>query len=177
MGYVLLGLAALGEIGMTGAVLQMFTHGTITGLLFALVGLVYDKTHTRQIPELRGLAHRMPFVATVFGMAALASLGLPTMSGFVAEFLVFVGTYPVFGVHTVLGAAGVVLAAAYMLWVVERSFFRTVSRHLHDVRDATLAERVPLAVLVASIMVVGLWPRAVTDVIRAGLLPIIERLG
>ena len=177
MGYVLLGLAALGEVGMTGAVLQMFTHGTITGLLFALVGLVYDKTHTRQIPELRGLAHRMPFVATVFGIAALASLGLPTMSGFVAEFLVFAGTYPAFGAYTVLGTAGVVLAAAYMLWVVERSFFQTTSRHLHEVRDATLLERVAPAALVASIMVVGLWPRVLLDVIKTGLGPILARLG
>lgn len=173
MGYVLLGIAALGEVGLTGAVLQMFTHGTITGLLFAVVGLVYDKTHTRQIPELRGLAHRMPFVATVFVIAALASLGLPTMSGFVAEFLVFVGSYPAFGAYTVLGAAGIVLAAGYMLWVVERSFFREPLRHLAEVRDATWLERAPLVALVGSIMVVGIWPRVILDVIKAGVAPIV----
>jgi len=175
MGYVLLGIAALGEVGMTGAVLQMVTHGTITGLLFALVGLVYDKTHTRQIPELRGLAHRMPFIGTVFVVAALASLGLPTMSGFVAEFLVFVGTYPAFGLYTVLGAAGIVLAAGYMLWVVERSFFQTPLQHLREVGDATWLERVPLVALVGSVMLVGIWPGIVTDVIRVGLAPILGR--
>ncbi|MBI2885580.1 MAG: NADH-quinone oxidoreductase subunit M [Chloroflexi bacterium] len=177
MGYVLLGIAALGEVGLTGAVLQMVTHGTITGLLFALVGLVYDKTHTRQIPELGGLAHRMPFIATVFMIAGLASLGLPTMSGFASEFLVFVGTFPVFGWYTLLGASGIVLTAGYILWMLERSFFRGPLARFDHVGDATLLERVPLVVLVATIMIVGLWPRAVTDVIRAGLQPILSRLG
>ena len=177
MGYVLLGISALGEVGMTGAVLQMFTHGTITALLFALVGLIYDKAHTRQIPELRGLSHRMPFISTAFVVAGLASLGLPSMSGFVAEFLVFVGTFPVFGVYTVLGVIGIVLTAGYILWVVERSFSQPLGRRLEHVTDATWIEKVPLVALVATIMVVGLWPRAITDVIKTGIAPILSRFG
>ena len=175
MGYVLLGVSALGEIGLTGAVLQMFTHGTITGLLFALVGLVYDKTHTRQIPELRGLAHRMPFIAAVFAIAGLASLGLPSTSGFVAEVLVFIGTYPVFGFYSVLGVFGIVLTAGYILWTLERSFFREPDSRLEHVGDATWLERVPLAALVLVIMLVGLWPRVLTDVIKVGIIPILNR--
>ncbi len=175
MGYVLLGISALGEVGMTGAVLQMFTHGTITGLLFALVGLIYDKAHTRQIPDLRGLAHRMPFAATIFGIAALAALGLPSLSGFVAEFLIFVGTFPVFGLYTLLGVFGVLLSAGYMLWTAERSFFQTVSPRVSHLEDATLLERVPLAVLVATILVVGLFPKVLLDVIKVGILPILSR--
>ncbi len=127
MGYVLLGVAALGQVGLTGAALQMFTHGTITALLFVMVGLVYDRTHTRQIADLGGLAHYMPIAATVFVIAGLASLGLPTMSGFVAELLVFLGSFdalrsaddrrglrhPALGrLHPLDGAAGVLRAAA-----------------------------------------------------------------
>ena len=119
----------------------------------------------------------MPLVATVFVIAALASLGLPTMSGFAAEFLVFVGAYPAFGVYTVLGAAGLVLAAGYMLWVVERVLFREPQRHLGEVRDATWLERAPLVALSGSIFVVGLWPGVLTDVIKVGLAPILSRLG
>src|SRR5205814_6539931 len=89
MGYVILGASALTPIGMQGAVFQMFTHGTITGLLFIMVGLVYDRVHTRQIGALGGLAPRMPFIATTFVVAGLASLGLPGLSGFVSELLVF----------------------------------------------------------------------------------------
>src|SRR5205814_7252540 len=87
MGYVLLGVCTLGQVGLTGASLQMFTHGTITALLFVMVGLIYDRTHTRQIRDLAGLAHVMPIAATVFVLAGRASLALPTMSASVAELL------------------------------------------------------------------------------------------
>ena len=117
----------------------------------------------------------MPFVGSVFVIAALASLGLPPLSGFVAEFLIFAGSFSVFTVYTVLGAAGIVLAAGYMLWVVERSFFQTPGRHLHDVLDATWLERVPLAALVGAIVFVGLWPSALTDIIKVGLAPILSK--
>jgi NADH-quinone oxidoreductase subunit M len=91
MGYVLLGVSALGAVGLTGAALQMFTHGTITGLLFVMVGLVYDRTHTREISQMSGLMHRMPLIGVVFIIAGLASLGLPGLSGFVAEITTFLG--------------------------------------------------------------------------------------
>jgi NADH-quinone oxidoreductase subunit M len=95
MGYVVLGASALTPLALQGAVFQMFTHGTITALLFTMVGLVYDRTHTREIAALGGLASRMPFVAIGFVVAAFASLGLPGLSGFVSEFLVFIGAFPV----------------------------------------------------------------------------------
>src|SRR5207244_9588742 len=108
MGYVILGASALSPIGLQGAVFQMFTHGTITGLLFMMVGLVYDRTHTREISDLGGLAARMPFITVVFVVAGLASLGLPGLSGFVSEFLVFLGSFPVWRVATVLAVFTVV---------------------------------------------------------------------
>jgi NADH-quinone oxidoreductase subunit M len=177
MGYVLLGVAALGETALTGAALQMVTHGLITGLLFAAVGLVYDKAHTRQIPDLQGLAHRMPFVALAFVVAGLASLGLPGMGGFVAEFMVFTGSFGVFGVYTVLAVLGIVLSAGYILWTAERCFFRTLPHRWERLEDAGAIERIPLLVLMAAIFLIGLWPSLVTDVLKAGIAPILGRLG
>jgi NADH-quinone oxidoreductase subunit M len=177
MGYVLLGISALSPMGLTGASLQMFTHGTITGLLFALVGLVYDKTHTRQIPDLGGLAHRMPRIAVIFVIAGLASLGLPSMSGFVAELLVFLGTFPVWRVAAIVGALGVVLTAGYILWMLQRVFFGPPLTRWERVGDAIAIETVPLVCLVAAIMIIGIYPAIITDVIKSGLGPILLRLG
>ena len=114
----------LGQVGLTGAALQMFTHGTITGLLFVMVGLIYDRTHTREIASLGGLAHHMPLTATVFVIAGLASLGLPAMSGFVAE-LTRLPRQPSRSSSgpTLIAVFGILLSAGYILWMVQRVFF------------------------------------------------------
>jgi len=177
MGYVLLGLAALTQVSLSGAALQMFTHGTITGLLFLLVGLVYDKTHTRQIPEMGGLAHRMPWVAVVFVMAGLASLGLPGMSGFVAEFLVFVGSFSVFQIPTILAVIGIVVTAGYILWMLQRAFFGPLKPEFAHVEDGRSWELVPLFTLMAAILLVGLYPAILTDLISSGVAPLLERVA
>ena len=101
----------------------MFTHGTITGLLFVMVGLIYDRAHTRNIDELSGLAHFTPIIAVGMVMAGLASLGLPAMSGFVAEVTVFLGTAGRFQAPTIIAVFGIVLSAGYILWMVQRVFF------------------------------------------------------
>ncbi|MBI2303880.1 MAG: NADH-quinone oxidoreductase subunit M [Chloroflexi bacterium] len=177
MGYVLLGISALNPVGLTGAALQMFTHGTITGLLFLLVGLVYDKAHTRQIPELGGLSHRMPVIGIVFVVAGLASLGLPTMSGFVAEMLVFLGTFPVWNVATVLAAFGIVLTAGYMLWMLQRSFFGPLNPRHASLADADALERIPLFSLVGVIVIIGVYPAVMTNVIATAIPQLLNRLG
>ncbi|MFH1486043.1 MAG: NADH-quinone oxidoreductase subunit M [Chloroflexota bacterium] len=177
MGYVLLGIAALTPVGLTGASMQMFTHGTITGLLFALVGLVYDRAHTRQIPQLGGLASKMPIIAVVFLIAGLASLGLPSTSGFVAELLVFLGTFPVWQAAAVLAAFGVVLTAGYILWMVQRVFFGPENTKFEHLGDVLPVDAVPLFILVAAIMVVGIYPSILTNLFHAGVMPIIARLG
>ena len=170
MGYVLLGVAALGQVAVTGAALQMFTHGTITALLFVMVGLIYDRTHTRQIADLSGLAHIMPIAATVFVIAGLASLGLPSMSGFVAEFLVFVGSAPRFEIATGFAVFGILLSAGYILWTVQRVFFGPPSERWNHLTDTTeWYEQVAMAGLVAVIIGVGVYPPTIVDVLESGV--------
>ena len=184
MGFVLLGLASVGAaggsingVGLNGAALQLFTHGTITGLLFVVVGLVYDRAHTRHIPDMGGLAKQMPLIAVGFLVAGLAALGLPTTSGFVAELLVFLGTFPVYGVATGLAAFGIVLAAGYILWTVQRTMFGPRLERWDRLVDARAVDLGAMAVLIIPIFVVGLYPRVLTDVFDAGILPIVQGLG
>jgi NADH-quinone oxidoreductase subunit M len=170
MGYVLLGVSALGEVAVTGAALQMFTHGTITALLFVMVGLVYDRTHTRQIGDLSGLAHYMPVAATVFVIAGLASLGLPTMSGFVAELLVFLGAAGRFEIATAFAVFGILLSAGYILWTVQRVFFGPPAPRWAGLPDTTaLWEQVSMAALVAVIIGVGVYPSSILEVLENGV--------
>ena len=172
MGFVLLGVASLNQVGLTGASLQMFTHGTITGLLFMLVGLVYEKTHTRHIPDLGGLARRMPILTIVFIIAGLASLGLPSMSGFVSELLVFLGTFERYRAATIMGIFGIVITAGYILWMIQRMFFGPEKPRFSQIGDAVAIETVPLVLMVAAIIVVGIYPAFLTDFFRAGIEPI-----
>ena len=173
MGYVLLGASALGAVGLSGAALQMFTHGTITGLLFIVVGLIYDRTHTRQIDDMSGLLHRMPILGVVMIIAGLASLGLPALSGFVAEFTVFAGTLQVHPAATILAVFGVVLAAGYILWAVQRVFTGPPDERWTGLTDADQWwEYAAMAVLLIFIIGVGVYPRLLTDVIESGVEPI-----
>jgi NADH-quinone oxidoreductase subunit M len=173
MGYVLLGVSAMGALGLSGAALQMFTHGVITGLMFVMVGLVYDRAHTREIAQLNGLMHRMPLIGTVFVVAGLASLGLPGMAGFVAELTTFLGSLSAHPAATIVAIFGVVLAAGYILWMVQRVFFGPPTERWAHLPDATAWwERTAMGALVAVILIVGIYPRVLTDPIKAGVAPI-----
>jgi NADH-quinone oxidoreductase subunit M len=173
MGYVLLGVAAMGSVGLSGAALQMFTHGTITGLLFIMVGLIYDRAHTRQIAELSGLMHHMPLIGVVMVVAGLAALGLPGLSGFVAEMTVFLGTLDAHPAATIAAVFGVVLAAGYILWTMQRIFTGPPTERWAHLPDATeWWERTAMAGMLVSIFVVGIYPRVLTDVIESGIDPI-----
>ena len=179
MGYVLVGISAvagggsLSAVGLTGAAMQMFTHGTITGLLFLLVGLVYDKVHTRYIPDMGGLAGRMPVLAVAFLIAGLASLGLPGTSGFVSEIMVFLGAFPVWGWGTALAAFGIVITAGYILWMLQRTFFGPRIERFDSVRDASPLEMAPIFVLIIAILAVGIYPSFISDVFRDGIADVI----
>ncbi len=181
MGLVLVGIAsvqvgrgALTDTGLSGAAMQLFTHGTITGLLFLAVGLVYDKAHTRYIPDLGGLANRMPLVAVAFLIAGLASLGLPGLSGFVSELLVFLGGFQAYPWPTALAVLGIILAAGYILWMVERCLFGAGRERFAHLTDATFVEAVPLVLLIIVIVAVGVYPAPLTQVFQAGLAPMVD---
>jgi len=178
MGYVLLGMSALGTVGLTGAGMQMFTHGLITGLLFVMVGLVYDRTHTRQISDLSGLAHQMPVIAVVMIIAGLASLGLPSLAGFVSEVTVFLGTFGKYGLLTVMGVIGILLTAGYILWMIQRVFYGERNPRWADLRDANAWwERAALAAMVGVIVLIGIYPAILADVIEMGVQPIAASLA
>ncbi|MBI2857611.1 MAG: NADH-quinone oxidoreductase subunit M [Chloroflexi bacterium] len=173
MGLVLLGIFALTDVSLTGATLQMFSHGVVTGLLFACVGMVYDKTHNRSLDTLGGLAKRMPFIVVVFSIAGLASLGLPGTSGFAAEFLIFIGGFTSQALNaaramTLLSAFGIVLTAGYILWMLQRTFYGPVQEKYEHVPDADRVETVCAFIFIAAILVVGLYPALFTDVIKMG---------
>jgi len=182
MGYVLLGVFALTQVGMTGATLQMVSHGFVTGLLFAVTGLLMHNAHQRDLRQLGGLARQMPVIAVIFSVAGLASLGLPTTSGFAAEFLIFIGSFTstVVGgmyVYTLLCVLGVVLAAGYILWMIQRVFYGPVLERYNGVADADKLESISLSVFVVIIMLVGIYPAILTDIIKLGVAPIVGLIG
>ncbi|MCY4556372.1 MAG: NADH-quinone oxidoreductase subunit M [Chloroflexi bacterium] len=181
MGLVLIGLGsvavvggALTDAGLTGAAMQLFTHGTITGLLFVAVGILYEQTHTRHIPDLGGLANRMPILSGAFLIAGAASLGLPLLSGFVSEILVFFGAFRAFPALTILSVLGIILAAGYILWMLQRTLFGPRPARWDNLTDASPVELVPVALLVISIVAVGVYPAWLTEVFRDGLEPIVS---
>ena len=189
MGYVLLGVAgaaaATGSAGLldfrqaalTGATLQMFTHGTITGMLFFAVGVLYEKAHTREIDIFGGIAQRMPNLTLLFSIACFASLGLPLLSGFVAEYLVFTGSYPILPVQTIFSAFGVVLTAGYLLWMLRRAFFGPLNRRWAWLPDArTLPELLPLISLALIILFVGIYPKPIVDLLSPSLSQMIQTM-
>ncbi len=182
MGFVLLGIFALGQVSLTGAALQMVSHGLITGLLFAMAGLTIHNIGERDLSKLGGLARQVPIIAVVFSIAGLGGLGLPTTSGFAAEFLVFVGSFSSSAfngiqVCTILAIIGVVLAAGYILWMLQRAFYGPVLEQYNGVKDADILERVYMVAFIALIMLVGIYPAIVTDIIQLGISPITGLLG
>jgi NADH-quinone oxidoreductase subunit M len=183
MGFVLIGISSVAgvagvvsPVGLSGAALQMFTHGTIAGLMFLVVGLMYEKAHTRYIPDLGGLATRMPVIAAVFLLTGLASLGLPGTSGFVSEILVFLGAFPVYSWLTGAAAFGIVVTAGYILWMIQRTLFGPAKERFDSIRDATVLEMVPLLVLVVAIIAVGIYPAFISDAFTMGVDPIVQAI-
>jgi NADH-quinone oxidoreductase subunit M len=170
LGFVMLGLFGVTQTGIQGAVLQMVNHGLSTGALFLLVGVIYDRRHTRMVEEFGGLAKVMPVYATLFVIVTFASIGVPGTNGFIGEFMVLAGTFTserlstFSGVHTVGAALGVILAAVYMLSVVQKIFFGPLTHPKNKkLSDLTARETLALAPLVAMIFVIGLFPSLFLD--------------
>ena len=176
MGYVLLGISCLNEVALSGAVLLMFAHGLMTALAFAAVGHVYDQTHTRTIADWGGLARQIPFIATVFIIAALASSGLPGFANFVSELLIFFGSWDTYRWSSIAAVFGIVITAFYMLRAIRTGFFGPLNPRWVNLQDATPFERLPYLILVSGLLLVGCWPRFLTEVISASTGSVLQHL-
>jgi len=170
LGFVVIGIFSFNVRGAAGGVLQMINHGLITGALFLLVGMIYERTHQRSIPKLGGLAHRLPVLATLLVFFSLASLGLPGLAGFVGEFLVLVGVFQYNPLYAVLGSVGIVLGAAYLLWMVQRVLFGTLREEYGSLPDLTTVEILCLLPLAVLVVWIGVHPVPFLEIIESGLI-------
>ncbi len=167
MGYVLLGISSGNETALTGTLFLMFSHGVMAASAFALVGYVYEKTRTRLIPELGGLAKKLPFISTCFVMTALASAGVPGFSNFVSELLVFLGAWKEYRWAAVLGVIGILFTAVYLLRAVKKVFFGPLAQNWEGVEDPKgLLARLPYALLLGSLLLFGFWPQGLLRIIQ-----------
>jgi NADH-quinone oxidoreductase subunit M len=176
LGFIVLGTFALTNQGVSGGVLQMVNHGLSTGALFLLVGMIYERRHTRQIAELNGLQKSMPVMAAVFTVVMLSSVGLPGLNGFVGEFLILVGTFITHRWWAVVATVGVILAALYLLWAYQRVFHGTPTGANVGLSDMTWRERAVMAPLVVLIVFLGVYPKPVLDRINPSVEALVSRI-
>jgi NADH-quinone oxidoreductase subunit M len=194
MGLVSMGFATMNMTGMTGAGLQMFSHGAMTALFFGCVGMVYDRAHTRDIPSLGGFMKKMPWVGVAFIVGGLTSMGMPGFSGFVAEFPIFQGMWNAsemvtleiggftltnyYSVIVIIAALGIVITAAYVLRVTGQVFFGEFDAEKYpDVGDITITDRVILLLLGVPLIVLGMYPAIMAPMISVGLEPVVTLIG
>ena len=168
MGYVMLGMASFTPQGINGAVLQMFNHGTITAMLFLLVGVIYDRAHHRRIDGFGGLASVMPVYTGVVALAFFAAMGLPGLSAFISEVLVLLGAWQKYKIPTILGAVTIIFTAAYLLWTIQQMFLGQPrddyeEMHLSEISNRELSTLVPLGAIV---IILGVYPHAVLDLMN-----------
>jgi NADH-quinone oxidoreductase subunit M len=194
MGLVSMGFASMNMIGMTGAGLQLFSPGAMTALFFGCVGMVYDRAHTRDIPSLGGFVKRMPWVAVAFVIGGLTSMGMPGLSGFIAEFPIFQGMWAAsenvslqiggftltnyYSIIVIISALAIVITAAYVLRVTGQVFFGEFDeRKYHDVGDIAVTDRIILILLGAPLIILGVYPTIMAPMIESGLRPILALFG
>ncbi|MBI5059322.1 NADH-quinone oxidoreductase subunit M [candidate division KSB1 bacterium] len=160
LGFVMLGTFALNIEGLSGSLLQQINHGISTGALFLLVGVVYDRRHTRMLADYGGIAKVMPVYAALFSIIALSSIGLPGLNGFVGEFLILLGTFAANPWYAVIGASGVIFAAVYLLWAYQRMFFGPIVHEENlKLKDVSAREALPIVVLAGLAVWIGVYPQ------------------
>src|SRR5512136_2475954 len=183
MGLVTMGFATMNAAGLNGAVMQMFSHGIMTALFFAVVGMIYDRAHSRDIPNLGGFVHKMPWVAVAFIIGGLVSMGMPGLSGFVAELQIFMGLWkagqagiaPWYPYIAAISSLGIILTAAYVLRVVAQVFFGEFHEEkFHGVGDVTVLDKTVLAILAVVLIGLGAFPQLLMNMISTGTAPIVE---
>ncbi|NMC14860.1 MAG: NADH-quinone oxidoreductase subunit M [Chloroflexi bacterium] len=178
MGLVLMGFATLTKTGLIGSGIQMFSHGVMTALFFAVVGMVYDQAHTRDIPHLGGFRKYMPLVAVAFIVGGLVSMGMPGFSGFVAEFPIFMGVWQSYPWVALIAAVSIVITASYIIRVIGRVFFGQLPEefegHIHDV---TVLDKVALVFLSAILIILGVFPGIMVPMVQSGVENVMRLLG
>ncbi len=182
VGFSLLGIGMLTQTAITGALMQMVSHGVMTALFFAVIGMIYDRTHTRMVTEMGGLMKMMPFITTVFFIVGLCSLGLPGLSGFVAEMTVFIGSWQnadsFHRIATIAAAMSIVVTAVYILRAIGQTAMGPVTTESHlQLKDATWNERLAAIILVAGILAIGIAPGWLNDLLRPAAEEIINRIA
>ncbi|MDQ3311705.1 MAG: NADH-quinone oxidoreductase subunit M [Actinomycetota bacterium] len=176
LGFIVLGSFAFTSQSISGSVLQMINHGVSTGALFLLVGWIYERRHTRQIAELRGIQAVAPIFAAGFMVVMLSSIGVPGLNGFVGEYLVLIGSFATARWWTVVAAAGVILAAVYLLWAYQRVFHGEPDDENRTFRELTMREGLVLVPFIAAIVFVGVYPKPLLDRIEPSVTELIERV-
>ena len=177
MGFIMLGMFALNMQGLQGSILQMINHGLSTGALFLIVGLIYDRIHSRMIADMGGLSSVMPVYATLFAITMFSSIGLPGLNGFIGEFLILVGAFKVSWVWAVFAVTGIVLGAAYMLWLFQRTMFGTVVHESNKgLLDLNLREAMTLIPLVIMFFWIGLYPAPFLKAMEPSVQKVVARL-
>jgi NADH-quinone oxidoreductase subunit M len=175
MGFVMLGMFALNEVGMNGSILQQINHGVSTGALFLIVGMIYDRRHTREISQMGGLSNVMPVYAIIFLIMTMSSIGLPLLNGFIGEFAIMAGALKANLWYAVAGGAGIVLGAAYMLWLYQRTMFgkldNPANQNLKDLSARELATIIPLIIMAFWI---GLYPKPFFDVLQKPVAKLVQ---
>lgn len=177
MGYVLIGIAALNVISLNGAIMMMFAHGVMAALFFSMIGNLYEKSHTRNVDDFGGLAHQMPRLAVGFMLAGLASLGLPGTVNFIGEFTIFVGAFSIYRVVSIIAITGIILTAVYILRTMADLLYGPRKEQWDHLEDLKGPEMVPLIVLGTAILVGGIFPMTVMDLISSGVTGLIAQLG
>jgi NADH-quinone oxidoreductase subunit M len=177
LGFVMMGMFALTSESVEGAILQMVNHGISTGALFLMIGMLYERRHTRMIADFGGLARVMPMFATAFVLVALSSIGLPGTNGFVGEFLILIGTFRTYPLAAVIAASGVIFAAAYMLPMVQRVLYGPITHpENEDLRDLCGRERTVLAPLLVLIVLIGVYPAPFLTRTSASVQALVEQV-
>jgi len=178
MGLVAMGFATLNREGMIGAGVQMFSHGVMTALFFAVVGMIYDRAHTRQIPELGGFAKKMPMVALAFVVGGLVSMGMPGFSGFVAEFPIFMGVWQLNPWIAIVAGVSIVITASYIIRIITSVFFgKMPSEYADHIHDVTALDKVALVLLSVILIGVGVYPSVMVPMVESGVEHILRLLG
>jgi len=177
MGFVTLGIFAFNTQGLEGGILQMLNHGVTTGALFLCVGLIYERTHTRMIADFGGLTKRLPIYATLFMIFTLSSLGLPGMNGFVGEFLILLGAFTSQRIYAVIGTTGIILGAAYMLWMFQRVMFMELKPKNEGLIDIDLREAITLIPLAVLVFWIGIMPNPFLNIMHETVRHLLEQVN